>query len=104
MERKSGNWPPRRDPTSTTPVSLAIPYETRPFTSNVASFMPLCLLRRKSGVAQNSVEAFFELIAVAGTIGAGARLLASIPRRFIMYLIGIGFVSKKTARLISNSR
>src|SRR6185312_1574552 len=42
--------------------------------------------------------------AVAGTIGRRCSLVSRIPRRRIMYFIGIGLVSKNTAWLISKSR
>src|SRR5215469_2376606 len=41
---------------------------------------------------------------VAGIIGRRCSLVSRIPRRRIMYFIGIGLVSKNTAWLISNSR
>src|SRR3984885_13706230 len=40
---------------------------------------------------------------VAGTIGRRCSLTGNSPSRFIMYFIGIGFVSKNTAWLISKS-
>src|ERR1044071_3507601 len=42
--------------------------------------------------------------AVAGAIGNRCPFSGMIPSRFIIYLMGIGFVSKNTAWLISSSR
>ena len=61
-------------------------------------------LRRAAQISParfNTASSFFSTSGVAGIMGRRCSLRSMIPRRFIMYFIGIGLVSKKMARIRS---